>query len=153
MRYRRRKTNGRSIDEHRLVMEQCLGRRLNHNEYVHHINGNKLDNRIENLQVMTPQEHAVEHNQKYSITKICAVCRKEFTPHKTKRKRQLTCSEECKVVAISKSNATKLNAETAGEIKRRRLAGESLRKLAIEFGVTETSVSYIAKGKTWKFVS
>lgn len=36
---------------HRLVVEAFLGRYLNPNEVVHHINGNIADNRIENLQV------------------------------------------------------------------------------------------------------
>lgn len=44
---------GKKIAYHRHLMEQHLGRNLTRDEQVHHINGHRLDNRIENLAVLS----------------------------------------------------------------------------------------------------
>lgn len=49
------------VAEHRLVVESHIGRFLSRLEVVHHKNENTLDNRIENLEVMSAQEHARLH--------------------------------------------------------------------------------------------
>lgn len=49
--------------EHRIVMARKLGRPLTKQEIVHHLNGDKLDNRPENLTVMETGPHSMEHRK------------------------------------------------------------------------------------------
>lgn len=54
--YLRFRINGRNIREHQLIMEKYLGRELLPEENIHHKNGNRLDNRLENLELWVTKQ-------------------------------------------------------------------------------------------------
>ena len=57
--YTKGKYKGKLV--HVVMMEQFIGRILREDEVVHHKNGIKTDNRIENLEIMTRSEHSSHH--------------------------------------------------------------------------------------------
>lgn len=75
--------------KHREIMEEHLGRSLREDEIVHHINENRLDNRIENLQLTNRHIHMVIHKGKVRKQK-CEYCAKTYFP-KAKHRRYCSC--------------------------------------------------------------
>jgi hypothetical protein len=57
------------VREHRLIMSDHLGRLLEPHEDVHHIDGNKLNNDITNLVVLTRSQHTSIHNKEKEIVR------------------------------------------------------------------------------------
>ena len=89
---------------HRIVMENNLGRLLNSNEVVHHINGDKKDNAIKNLEVHDISKHSKSHGilkGRKMVNLICPECNMVFQrehrqTHLSKKGKWTTCSKSCR---------------------------------------------------------
>ncbi len=103
--YPGKKYRGRYAYEHHLVWWQVHGAVPGPDEVIHHLNGNKHDNRIENLELLTRQSHAEHHGEEARRVEIvkCGYCetRFEVAPSKAKSRRKRThagylyCSRAC----------------------------------------------------------
>ena len=127
------KTESGFVQLHRLVMEMYLGRYLDCDEVVHHCNGEKTDNRIENLELMTNSEHTTLHN----LGKV------------------FTEGTRAKISAKAKDRhiAQKLTQEKVVNIRKLHASGmASYRDLATMFGVTRRAIACVVKKISWRHV-
>ena len=127
------KKNG-IVSVHRYVMSKYLGRVLLQEELVHHKNGDKTDNRLENLEVMTAREHAQLHAQLHSPEREkieCVVC-------KTPTKNVKFCSTTCVGIFTSRTDLTE---DTLRELVWQMPAT----RIAKEYGVSDVAIHKMCK--------
>jgi hypothetical protein len=107
------KTGRHSVSMHRMIAGNIA-------DHIHHVNGDTLDNRRENLVAMTALKHAKHHK-------------------KTGNKGWFT-----------RRNRAKLSDEIVIDLRTKYKRGISARELARELGMGHTPVYYAITGKTWK---
>jgi len=121
--YKRLKINGVCIDEHRLLMEKHIGRKLTRHEVVHHKNGDGRDNRLENLEIMSQSAHARHHMLGNIISNNKQIGEKNGQAKLTSKK----------VFCIKKSLTQDAN----------------ISALSRKFGVSRKSIRRIRDGECW----
>lgn len=111
--YRRIYVRGKVVREHRYVMEQHLGRKLSRDEHIHHKDKNKLNNDIDNLEIVTKYDHKKKHHCKTfrdETHKQCTIClttkpRTEFHRARVYGPAQETHQSACVACTIKKKES------------------------------------------------
>jgi hypothetical protein len=93
--------------EHRIIMSKNINRFLSKDEIVHHKDGNKMNNNINNLEITNRKNHLDIHRigllsprgisiwKERNTTHICSGCKKEFFPKRKQRCERIFCSKIC----------------------------------------------------------
>lgn len=98
------RTKDNYVLHHRVVVENHIGRVLDKNEVVHHKDGNKKNNTVENLEILSASEHGFLHQKEKGreFTKLkCPECnlifeRERRQTHQSKGGLFTCCSATCR---------------------------------------------------------
>jgi len=122
--------DGTTRDEHRLMVEAKLGRKLTFNEIVHHRDGDGRHNVYSNFRLITRSKHTKHHLKKGDV-KLGIRCPSE---EEKQRLRLLHAS---------------VDEKTARRIK---YGNEIPKKLCAELKISKHVISKIRNGRTWGYL-
>lgn len=135
------------VYEHIKIAEASMGRPMRPTEVVHHLDGNRANNRTENLLVLERAQHTRLHvwlagvfagkpsndnrkNSKNTET-VCVICGKTLQAKQTK-----CCSTEC----LAQLTASKSKKPPRKELKTALRKGTSFLALGRKYGVSDNAV-------------
>ena len=150
--------NGKNKYEHRLVMEDKLGRPLLHKEIVHHKNEDKKDNSPENLELTNNKSHG-KHHAKYAerMEVKCSKCNKKFSLRKKEyeyrmkisKNKNICCNRKCKV-SLCPPPVYKPDNKVVSNIMDGFKNGLNNSQISREYNIPRTTVNYHLNGKLGK---
>ncbi len=129
----RRRTINHTLLVHRLVAKYFIGEPEQSNMVVGHLDYNKLNNRVDNLKWMTPEDNRAHQNKSPYV--IAEKKERKYAYKYRKRKK-----------------GTKLTSTQVMHIKMLLKRGRPVRRIAKQFAISDMQVYRIKSGENWAHI-